>query len=80
LQSLHESATKDCFINAFPLKRRVPQGLKPAFFQALNGTAEEAAEKVSIGRAATKGAINFEGLAVSLKRYPDTKPDDFRNR
>ena len=36
----HESATKDCFINAFPLKKRVPQGLKPAFFQALNGTAE----------------------------------------
>ncbi len=29
-----------CFINAFQLRRRVPQGLKPAFFQALNGTAE----------------------------------------
>jgi VWFA-related protein len=28
------------FINAFPLGRHVPQGLKPAFFQALNGTAE----------------------------------------
>jgi hypothetical protein len=56
-----------------------PQGLKPAFFQALNGTAEEAAEKVSIGRAAPKGAINSEGLAVSLKRYPDTKPEYFRN-
>src|ERR1019366_4860781 len=28
------------FINAFQLGRHVPQGLKPAFFRALNGTAE----------------------------------------
>jgi VWFA-related protein len=28
------------FINAFPLGRHVPQGLKPVFCQALNGTAE----------------------------------------
>ena len=34
------------FINAFQLGRRVPEGLKPAFFQALNDTAKDAAEKV----------------------------------
>jgi hypothetical protein len=28
---------------------------------------------------APKGAIIFEGLAVSLKRYPDTKPEFFRS-
>ena len=28
------------FIDAFPLGRHVPQGLKPAFFRALKGTAE----------------------------------------
>jgi hypothetical protein len=33
----------------------------------------------NIGRAAPKGAIDFEGLAVSLKRYPDTKPVLFRS-
>ena len=26
-----------------------------------------------------KGAIDFEGLAVSLKRYPDTKREFFRS-
>jgi len=30
-------------------------------------------EKVGIQPSAPKGAIDFEGLAVSLKRYPDTK-------
>jgi hypothetical protein len=29
-----------CFINAFRLERRVPQGLGPVFFRALNGTAK----------------------------------------
>jgi hypothetical protein len=29
-----------CFIDAFQLGRRFPQGLKPAFLQAQNGTAE----------------------------------------
>jgi hypothetical protein len=29
-----------CFINAFQLAGLLPQGLKPAFFQALNGTAK----------------------------------------
>ena len=28
------------FLNAFQVGRRIPQGLKPEFFQALNGTAE----------------------------------------
>ena len=51
-----------------------PQGLKPAFLLAANGTAEEAAEELSIRRPAPQGAIDFGGLAVSLKRYPDTKP------
>ncbi len=26
-----------------------------------------------------KGACDSEGIAVSLKRYPDTKPEFFRN-
>src|SRR5260370_41813174 len=34
------------FISALPLARHVPQGLKPAFSQVVNGTAEQAAEKV----------------------------------
>jgi hypothetical protein len=41
--------------------------------------AKQAAEKVNVRRPAPKGAIDFEGLAVSLKRYPDTKPDFFRS-
>src|ERR1019366_7079150 len=32
--------TRACFINPFQAGRRGPQGLKPAFFFALNGTAE----------------------------------------
>src|ERR1039457_7287415 len=32
--------TRVCFINPFQVGRRGPQGLKPAFFLALNGTAE----------------------------------------
>jgi hypothetical protein len=32
--------SRDGFINAFRLRRRVPPGLKPAFFHALNGTAK----------------------------------------
>ena len=36
-----------CLINALQAGRRVRQGLKPSFFQALNGTAEEAAEKLN---------------------------------
>jgi hypothetical protein len=30
-------------------------------------------------RSAPKGAFDFEGLAVSLKRYPDTNLEFFRN-
>jgi hypothetical protein len=62
-----------------PSRLSDPQGLKPAFLLAPGGTAEQAAEKLNIGRAAPKGAIDFEGLAVSLKRYPDTKPGFFRS-
>jgi hypothetical protein len=46
---------------------------------ALGGTAEQAAEKVNSRCPAPKGAFDFEGLPVSLKRYPDTKPDFFRS-
>jgi hypothetical protein len=35
--------------------------------------AKEVAEEVDIRRSAPKGAFDFERLAVSLKRYPDTK-------
>jgi len=38
----------------------------------------EVAGKVNFGCAAPKGASDFERLAVSLKRYPDTKPEFFR--
>ena len=44
----------------------------------LNGAAEEAAEKVDFAAAAPKGASDFKRLTVSLKRYPDTKPEFFR--
>jgi acyl transferase domain-containing protein/acyl carrier protein len=40
------------------------------------GRGTAAAEKVEIQQAAPKGASDFDGLAVSLKRYPDTKPID----
>jgi hypothetical protein len=48
-------------------------------FVALSGTAEQAAEKVGTRCPAPKGASDFEGLTVSLKRYPDTKPEFFCN-
>jgi hypothetical protein len=40
-------------------------------------TTEEAAEKVNLAAAAPKGASDFRELTVSLKRYPDTKPEFF---
>jgi hypothetical protein len=49
----------------------LPQGLKPAYFSALDGTAEALAEKVDTRRSAPKEASDFEGLAPSLKRCPD---------
>jgi hypothetical protein len=64
--------TRAGITNALQLGRRLAQGLKPAFFQAVNGRAEEAAEKVAVRRPAPKGASDFEELTVSLKRYPDT--------
>jgi hypothetical protein len=48
----------------------LPQG--PAYFSALDGEGGQAAEKVDIRPSAPKGAIDFEGLAASLKRCPDT--------
>jgi hypothetical protein len=47
--------------------------------ESATSAAKEAAEKVDFGAAAPKGACDFEGLAVSLKRYPDTKPEFFRS-
>jgi hypothetical protein len=38
-----------------------------------------AAAKNSILDAAPEGAMDLEGLAVSLKRYPDTKPEFSRS-
>jgi hypothetical protein len=32
------------------------------------------AEKLEIQQPAPEGAVDFEELAVSLKRYPDTRP------
>jgi 3-oxoacyl-(acyl-carrier-protein) synthase/acyl carrier protein/NAD(P)-dependent dehydrogenase (short-subunit alcohol dehydrogenase family) len=56
-----------------------------AFSQALCGLYAAglgrgtAAERVEIQQAAPKGASDFDGLAVSLKRYPDTKPIDTKS-
>jgi hypothetical protein len=47
---------------------------KPFMRPALNGTAEEVAEKVDSLRPAPKGASDSDELTVSLKRYPDTRP------
>jgi hypothetical protein len=38
---------------------------------------EEGWEKHDIRRSAPEGAFDFERLAVSLKRYPDTKLEVF---
>jgi hypothetical protein len=58
--------TRVCFINAFQLRKRVPQGLKPAFLKVLIGTAREAAEKLTQGRekltAGAKAQRIFNGL------------------
>jgi len=74
-----DGLTGECFTNALQLGRHVAQGLRPAFCWALNGTAEQAAEKVDIRCPAPKGAIDFEGFTASLKRCPDTKPECFRS-
>jgi hypothetical protein len=52
-----------------------PKPAEAKFF----GTAKQAAEKVDIRRSAPKGEFDFERLAVSLKRYPDTKLEFFRS-
>jgi hypothetical protein len=41
---------------------------------------DQAAEKLETSRPAPKGAIDFEGIVVSLKRYPDTKHEFFAAR
>ena len=41
-------------------------------------SAVQAAEKVNFAASAPKGASDFTRLTVSLKRYPDTKPEFFR--
>jgi hypothetical protein len=50
----------------------------PSSLLTLGGTAEEVAGKVDFAASAPKGPSDFEGLTVSLKRYPDTKPEFFR--
>ena len=40
----------------------------------VTSAAKQFAEKLEIQHLAPKGAVDPEGLAVSLKRYPDTKP------
>jgi hypothetical protein len=55
------------------------QRLKAHSTRSAFGTPKQAAEKLNIRRPAPKGAFDFEGLAVSLKRYPDTKHEFFRN-
>ncbi len=66
--------SKAVFTDAPPPEGHVLQGLKPAFLQELNGTAEQAAE-LDVRRPAPKGASDIDELTVSLKRYPDTKPN-----
>jgi hypothetical protein len=56
-----------------------PRALKRDTFSTTYGTKKQAAEKVNFGCPAPKGASDFEGLTVSLKRYPDTKPDFSRS-
>jgi PAS domain S-box-containing protein len=63
--------SKAGFEDALPREGHIPQGLKPVFLQNLKGTAEQAAEL----DAAPKGASDIDELTVSLKRYPDTKPN-----
>jgi PAS domain S-box-containing protein len=62
------------FTEGLPPGGHIPQGLKPVFLQERNGTAEQAAE-LDVRRSAPKGASDIDGLTVSLKRYPDTKPN-----
>jgi hypothetical protein len=47
--------------------------------QSASYTTKEATEKLDTRRPGPKGAIDFERLAVSLKRYPDTKHEFFRS-
>jgi hypothetical protein len=56
-----------------------PQRLKALSQRSPYGTPEQAAEKVDIRCPTPKGASDFEELTVSLKRYPDTKPEFFRS-
>ena len=46
-------------MNAFPLGRHVPQGLRPAFSQALNGTAEAVPYPKPIHE--TRSSLEYDG-------------------
>src|SRR5450759_3662686 len=53
---------------------KVINSLLPTIFSDTYGTTEVVSEKVGCRWPAPKWAFDFEGLTVSLKRYPDTKP------
>jgi hypothetical protein len=69
-------------VNSKPKSTAAGEGARatqnPAISMALNGAAEGVAEKVDFAASAPKGASDFKRLKVSLKRYPDTKPEFFR--
>jgi N-acetylmuramoyl-L-alanine amidase len=58
------------FINAVPPERHGPQGLKPAFFQSLNGTAEAVPYPRPIDETIPTTAVET-GLAPSPATLPD---------
>ncbi|MGD0791131.1 MAG: hypothetical protein ABR920_05105 [Terriglobales bacterium] len=71
-QAQEKVQTRAGFINAFPLGRHVPQGLKPAFFRALNGTAEavpypkpiyETSSKTQVALQPTSADDNYKRLS-----------------
>jgi hypothetical protein len=67
---VHFSAA--CEVVPFPKPARIEISQQPA-------APKQAAEEVDSRRPAPKGAFDFERLAVSLKRYPDTRLEFFRS-
>ena len=61
-----------------PGARRIAESCYFLPGRAEHGAVEGLDGKVPFRRPAPKGASDFQGLSVSLKRYPDTKPDFFR--
>jgi hypothetical protein len=51
--------------------------LEPEYRQGRGRDFGRLREKVDFAASAPKGESDFEGLALSLKRYPDTKPELF---